>query len=92
MSQKPNQVFLEKSNYRMRRIIDAVRLLPFLGLFFLAIPLLWGNEQNTHLTSTTMIYFFLIWFLLIGVTAWLSRLLVKAGDKGEGDRSGTDLQ
>ena len=34
-------IFLEKRGYRQRRMMDAVRLLPFLGLMLWMVPLLW---------------------------------------------------
>ena len=33
--------FLARSSYRRRRIIDAARILPVLGLFIFLIPVLW---------------------------------------------------
>ncbi|MFT6673850.1 MAG: hypothetical protein ACJAVM_000021 [Sulfitobacter sp.] len=35
------RIFLERRSYRMRRMMDAVRLLPLLGLCLWMVPLLW---------------------------------------------------
>ncbi|MFG6498463.1 hypothetical protein ACGYK1_06440 [Sulfitobacter sp. 1A13191] len=65
-------IFLEKRGYRQRRMMDAVRLLPFLGLMLWMVPLLWpvpaGSPDPTAPTipmSVALRYLFGVWALLI---------------------------
>ena len=63
----------------MLRIIDAVRLLPILGMFLFAIPLLWSKEGELGLpTSRAVLYLFGVWTILIAISATLSRRLSRA--------------
>ena len=39
-------VFLERETYRRRRIMDAARLLPLLGVALFALPLLWPKPGD----------------------------------------------
>lgn len=75
MRPSSGQVFLERSNYKMRRIVDAMRILPFVGVFLWVIPLFWTDETKTHLTSTTMLYIFGVWMSLVLVNFVLSYFL-----------------
>lgn len=75
-------VFFERRTYRRRRIIDATRLLPVLGVVLFLIPLLWQGEDGAR-TTDVMLYIFAIWALLAGLSGLVSR------DLGH-DRSGTD--
>ena len=64
-------VFLERQSYRQRRLIDAARLLPILGVLLLAVPLLWPEGSEFELgegsagqglpVSQAMIYIFSVW-------------------------------
>ena len=58
-------LFLERRSYRRRRLIDAARLLPVLGLMLWLVPLLWGIGGRTVSASGAGIYIFAIWVLLI---------------------------
>lgn len=72
-------VFLERQSYRRRRLIDLVRMVPLIGLFLWAVPLLWGHEGEAAVsTSTAMIYIFGVWFLLVLGTGILSRQVRKS--------------
>jgi hypothetical protein len=67
---RPKQpLFLARAPYRRRRLRDAARLLPVLGVFLLLLPLLWTSDASVALTSVDVIYFFLVWLLLIGLAA-----------------------
>ncbi|MBU3259444.1 hypothetical protein KPG71_05390 [Roseovarius sp. PS-C2] len=82
MSAKLGPVFLERRTYRRRRAADAARLLPFLGVVLIGVPLLWGDESaEMAKTTRVMLYLFLVWVLLAGLSAIISRNL----DKGEDD-------
>ena len=69
-------IFLEKRGYRQRRMMDAVRLLPFLGLMLWMVPLLWPvpeilpdatlePSEPTIAMSVALRYLFGVWALLI---------------------------
>lgn len=77
MSPPRNQVFLEKRSYQMRRLGDAARLLPVLGLILMLLPVFWGPETagEPRLTAWDGVYLFTVWFGLIGLAAFLSRKL-----------------
>lgn len=78
--------FLERGNYRKRRVRDAARLLPILGLSLWLVPLLWATEaDDAPATSNTMVYVFGVWFILILAAVVLSRWL---GDDTRNDRAG----
>lgn len=76
MKAKPGPLFLEQRTYRRRRIADAARFLPFLGAILFSVPLLWG-QAGTEAASTTgvMLYLFLVWGILVVVSAGISRKL-----------------
>ncbi len=72
-------IFLEKRGYRQRRMMDAVRLLPFLGLMLWMVPLLWpvpeilpdATPETTEpaiAMSVALRYLFGVWALLILAT------------------------
>nr|WP_309501580.1 hypothetical protein [uncultured Roseovarius sp.] len=77
-------VFYERRTYRRRRMVDATRLLPILGVVLFLIPLLWQGEEGAR-TTDVMIYIFGIWALLAGLSGLVSR------DLGR-DRSGSDSE
>ncbi len=68
-------VFLERQSYRRRRLMDAARLLPLLGILLFVIPLLWpvpdpdvpGGDGVPM--SSAMIYMFAAWAAMIVVIA-----------------------
>ncbi len=70
-------VFLERDLYRRRRVIDAAKLLPILGLALFLLPVLTMDlGQPAHVsTSGRLIYFFSVWFFLIAIAFVLSRWL-----------------
>lgn len=66
-------VFLQRANYRQRRLRDGAKLLPFLGIILLAIPLAWSSDgPEGKVGSSGLIYIFGVWVLLIILTAFLS--------------------
>ena len=45
---EPNQpLFLERTSYRRRRVADAARLVPFVGLMLWLLPALWASDSRT---------------------------------------------
>lgn len=72
-------VFLERQTYRRRRMMDAARFLPVLGIGLFAVPLLWSKSGNSDLiepvkTSGAAIYLFVVWAGLIALSAGLGSL------------------
>jgi hypothetical protein len=62
-------VFLERANYRQRRLRDGARLLPFLGIVLWAIPLAWSTRtQDAVMSSRGLLYIFGVWVVLIIAT------------------------
>lgn len=81
-------IFLERASYRQRRLRDAARLLPFLGLVLWAIPLLWSGETGEAPSSASaVVYIFGIWVLLIALTAAVASFL--RSDDAPGNESDT---
>ncbi|GAA6177894.1 hypothetical protein [Sulfitobacter pacificus] len=69
-------VFLERQTYRMRRLMDAVRLLPLLGVALWMVPLMWplpDAEGGGIAMSTALRYLFGVWLLLVVMRALLWR-------------------
>lgn len=65
-------VFLERKSYRRRRLMDAVRLLPLLGLALWMVPLMWGvpNKPGEPTPiADALRYIFGVWVLLV-LAAW----------------------
>ena len=77
MSQQPTpSVFLQRASYRQRRMRDAAKLLPFVGIILLAIPLAWtSGEGEEKIGSSGLIYIFGVWVLLIVLSAIFSNLI-----------------
>lgn len=71
--------FLEQSSYRTRRLMDALRLLPVVGLFLWMLPIFWplpeGQNGQSVATSTAVTYIFAIWICLIACAFALTRRL-----------------
>lgn len=72
---KPGRTtFLERSVYRRRRLIDAIKLLPVLGACLFLLPaLILGGEAGS--TALRLVYFFFMWIVLIMLCAVLVRNL-----------------
>ncbi len=71
-------VFLERQSYRRRRLRDAARMLPLLGVILLMVPLLWPDPQAAEMAngggepvamSGAIVYIFSIWAGLIVLSA-----------------------
>jgi hypothetical protein len=69
MRRPKRPLFLARAPYRRRRLRDAARLLPVLGMFLLLLPLFWTPDSRMSLSSGDVIYFFSVWLFLIGVAA-----------------------
>lgn len=76
MKSKAEPLFLEQRTYRRRRMADAVRILPVFGAILVSVPLLWGQgPASAALTTGVMLYLFVVWGLLVGLSAVISRKL-----------------
>ncbi|MFK7877007.1 MAG: hypothetical protein AB8B71_14690 [Paracoccaceae bacterium] len=69
-------VFLERTSYRRRRLVDGLKVLPLLGAWMFMMPLLWSVDNTTM--SGALVYIFIVWATLILSAAvllvWLTRL------------------
>jgi hypothetical protein len=78
--------FLARASYRRRRIIDAARLLPVLGLFLFMLPILWRPAETPEPdTARGGLYLFAVWFGLIVAAFVLARVLSRAAPPGGED-------
>lgn len=77
MSRRSNApVFLERASYRQRRLTDAARLLPLLGVVLWAIPLLWrSHSADDPFNATALLYVFGVWVVLIILSALIAAKL-----------------
>lgn len=78
-------LYLARQSYRRRRLMDAARLLPALGLFLFALPLLWPADPATPDVAREALYVFGVWAGLVVLAMVLSARLVdtvKAGSEG----------
>jgi hypothetical protein len=91
VSESSNALFLERRSYRQRRLMDALRLLPVLGAFLWAVPLLWSDAAaggEGVATSRAMLYIFGVWALL-ALLAWaLSSRLDRSPEKTDAPGGG----
>jgi len=84
--------FLARHSYRRRRMIDAARLLPVLGLFLVLMPILWRPAATPEPDTTRGgIYLFAVWLLLIAAAFVLARLLSSPAERGR-DADATDAE
>ncbi|WP_281843506.1 hypothetical protein [Sinisalibacter aestuarii] len=70
-------IFLGRETYRRRRLIDAMRLLPVVGLLLFLAPLLGGGVTG-YGTASLGVFLFAAWFGLIVAAAVLVRILSRA--------------
>ena len=87
-------LYLALQTYRRRRMMDAARLLPVLGVFLVMLPLFWmpGDATATG-TAGIGLYLFMVWFgLIVGAFVLARRLASIAGDDAhpQGDGEGRD--
>ncbi|MEM9318570.1 MAG: hypothetical protein AAGA70_06145 [Pseudomonadota bacterium] len=75
--------FLERKTYRRARLEDAARLLPVLGLclFFGPVAIQSTAVGMAGGTGQWLVFFLLVWLLLIGLAAMMSRALLRSGRK-----------
>ena len=78
-------VFVEKRSYRRRRLIDGLKLLPFLGAWLFLLPAFWpsAEAEASHTMSTALYYVFGVWLALIVACAALVFKVNRSGARGE---------
>ena len=82
--------FLARPGYRLRRLVEMIRLLPFLGLLIFLLPVLWvsGAIDGSVLSSSGWLYIFCGWFVLIFAAGLAARAYTRAlseADDGDED-------
>jgi|GEM_PF-319396 hypothetical protein len=81
MAERRGPLYLARASYRRRRLIDALRLLPFLMFGLWLLPLLWGGEGTDRPVgagSRAFLHVFVVWALGLWVAALLTRRLARA--------------
>lgn len=74
-------IFLERSGYRQRRLMDAMRLLPVLGVMLWIFPMFWPTgpvelaASEAVSMSSAVTYVFSVWAFLIATTCALRGIL-----------------
>jgi peptidoglycan/LPS O-acetylase OafA/YrhL len=69
MPRSNRPLFLARAPYKRRRLRDAARLLPVLGVLLMVLPLMWTPDSRVTLRSWDVAYFFLVWIGLIALAA-----------------------
>jgi len=77
MAKPTEPIFLARDSYRRRRVADAARLVPVMGLILLLLPGLWTT------TAGSMIYIFSVWAILIVVIGAMSSRLGRITATGD---------
>ena len=72
-----NQVFLQRANYRQRRLRDAARLVVVLGIVLWLYPLAWPDQHDPETgQSGALLYVFGVWLVLVVLSAALSKRIL----------------
>ena len=79
-SRREAPLFLQRQTYRQRRVRDAARALPVLGLVLWMVPLLWMASDSRPGGSETLLYLFGVWFGLVVAAFWLIRAMDRTDD------------
>lgn len=87
---RPRQpLFVARETFRRRRLTDAVRILPFAGLFLFLLPMLWSPRGAPAAeTAAEGLYVFAVWFGLILAAFVLARRLAPVLAQDGDDRDG----
>ena len=72
VSDPQEPLFLARRSYRRRRLMDAARILPYLGLVLFLLPVAWGDGSAPG-TAAVGLYLFGVWMVLIAAAALVSR-------------------
>jgi len=89
MPARSTPLFLARRSYRRRRVMDAARMLPVVGGFLVALPILWRPAETPGgETASGVVYLFTVWALLIAAAAVLARRLAPALEDEAGEIPG----
>ncbi|MCY1125580.1 hypothetical protein OU426_01830 [Frigidibacter sp. RF13] len=81
-------LFLARKSYRLRRLVDAARLLPFLGAFLFILPVFWRDPASGQSrTAPGAVFLFIAWAGLIAASALIARRLART-ESGDPDGPG----
>ena len=72
-----SKLFVEPRNYRARRMVDGLRVLPLAGIFLIAMPLFWGGSEDSIKSSAVMLFLFGVWIFLILLNFFMTRRIGK---------------
>jgi len=75
-----SKLFVEPRNYRARRMVDGLRVLPLAGIFLIAMPLFWGGSEDSIKSSAVMLFLFGVWIFLILLNFFMTRRIGKERD------------
>lgn len=71
-------IFLQRHSYRQRRLVDTARAIPAFGAVMFFIPLTWSlDAEGDGNLAARGIYLFVVWILLVLITAFVSVRLQK---------------
>ncbi|PPB79810.1 hypothetical protein LV82_02602 [Albidovulum inexpectatum] len=95
MKRPRGPLFLARRSYRLRRMMDAARMLPAVGMFLFFLPILWRPADTPQPdTARGWIFLFMAWAVLIALALVLARFLVRAEEEearlSSGDPLATD--
>lgn len=68
---RKSTLFVPRELYRRRRLVDASRALPILGLMLWFLPLLWTIPDEPMRASSVLVYLFVVWIALVVTVAAL---------------------
>lgn len=68
---------LDRGTYRAQRRLDALKLMPVLGVVAFLLPLMAAGAMPAGGTAQVGLYLFAAWAGLIALTGWLSRQAVR---------------
>ncbi len=81
MTKRPAPLFLARQTYRRRRMMDAARLLPLVGVFLFLLPILWQPRSTPEPdTAYGAAFLFGAWAVLIIAARVLAQMIVHAPD------------
>ncbi len=74
-------LFLARDSYRQRRLRDAARMLPVLGVVIWLVPLLWQRDsEGFGGMAAAVVFVFVGWTVLILLTALIAQRLTTDGE------------
>ena len=80
-------LFLARQSYRRRRVTDAAKLLPLVGVILWLFPVLWSSDART---GSGLIYLFAVWAALIIAMAILAGRLSRSAPDTSVQRGNAD--